>query len=140
MDIFLTYQRPSTVNSGFRESPSLYFAEVGLTTYDGLEELVEEFDRAAKDANLGSVVKDENSQIHNIVSDIRNKADSIRQDRFRLMVAGEAKSGKSTFINAYLRERLMPMNVLRCTSSIVEIKCGTRLKLVASYAGGEKKT
>ena len=36
------------------------------------------------------------------------------------MIVGEAKSGKSTFINAYLGEEILPMDVKQCTSSIVE--------------------
>lgn len=33
---------------------------------------------------------------------LEKRVDNIRQDKFLLMIAGEAKSGKSTFINAYL--------------------------------------
>lgn len=64
----------------------------------------------------------------------------IKADRFRIMIAGEAKSGKSTFINAYLGVELLPMDVKQCTSSIVEIKYGEQFRLVATYAGGTKTT
>lgn len=50
------------------------------------------------------------------------------------MIAGEAKSGKSTFINAYLGVELLPMDVKQCTSSIIEVKYGEQLKLIATYA------
>ncbi|WP_367400445.1 dynamin family protein [Brachyspira aalborgi] len=37
------------------------------------------------------------------------------------MVIGKAKSGKSTFINAYLKKEVLPMDVRQCTSSIIKI-------------------
>lgn len=63
----------------------------------------------------------------------------IEEDRFSIMIAGEAKSGKSTFINAYLGVELLPMDVKQCTSSIVVIKYGKQFKMVATFAGGSKK-
>ena len=44
------------------------------------------------------------------------------------MVLGEAKSGKSTFINAYLGVNLLPTGILQCTSSIIKIKYGEKIK------------
>ena len=41
---------------------------------------------------------------------LRKDIESIRKDVFRLMVVGEAKSGKSTFINAYLGIEILHMN------------------------------
>ena len=41
---------------------------------------------------------------------LRKDIESIRKDVFRLMVVGEAKSGKSTFIIAYLGIEILPMN------------------------------
>lgn len=63
----------------------------------------------------------------------------IREDSFCLMIAGEAKSGKSTFINAYLGKEILPMDVKQCTSSIVEIRYGKEFSLEATYADNRKK-
>lgn len=71
---------------------------------------------------------------------IDKAVEDIKTDRFRIMIAGEAKSGKSTFINAYLGVELLPMDVKQCTSSIVEIRYGDQFKMVATYAGGTIKT
>ena len=38
---------------------------------------------------------------------LKKQAENIKQDKFLLMIVGEAKSGKSTFINAYLGEELL---------------------------------
>lgn len=65
---------------------------------------------------------------------LAKQARNIQQDKFLLMIVGEAKSGKSTFINAYLGEEILPMDVKQCTSSIVEIRYGERFVLKATYA------
>lgn len=65
---------------------------------------------------------------------LQKQAENIQQDKFLLMVVGEAKSGKSTFINAYLGEEILPMDVKQCTSAIVEIRYGEKFVLKATYA------
>lgn len=67
---------------------------------------------------------------------LNNQAENIRKDKFLLMIAGEAKSGKSTFINAFLGREILPMDVKQCTSAIVEIKYGENFTLTATYADG----
>lgn len=70
---------------------------------------------------------------------LKNQAENIRKDKFLLMIAGEAKSGKSTFINAFLGQEILPMDVKQCTSAIVEIKYGEGFTLTATYAGSHTK-
>lgn len=67
---------------------------------------------------------------------VRKTADKIEKKIFNLMVLGEAKSGKSTFINAYLGKEILPMDVRQCTSAIIKIKYGDEFKLVATTAAG----
>lgn len=70
----------------------------------------------------------------NSLVSLAKQAENIEQDKFLLMVVGEAKSGKSTFINAYLGEEILPMDVKQCTSAIVEIRYGQKFILTATYA------
>lgn len=70
---------------------------------------------------------------------LKLQVDKIREDKFCLMIAGEAKSGKSTFINAYLGTEILPMDVRQCTSSVVEIRYGSEFVLNATYADGRTK-
>lgn len=70
---------------------------------------------------------------------LKSQATKIQEDKFCLMIAGEAKSGKSTFINAYLGTEILPMDVRQCTSSVVEIKYGKEFVLYATYADGRSK-
>lgn len=67
---------------------------------------------------------------------LKAQAGRIQEDKFCLMIAGEAKSGKSTFINAYLGTDILPMDVRQCTSSVVEIRYGKEFVLNATYADG----
>ena len=70
---------------------------------------------------------------------LAKQAERIRDEKFCLMIAGEAKSGKSTFINAYLHTEILPMDVKQCTSSVVEIKYGEVFKTCATYADGREE-
>lgn len=64
------------------------------------------------------------------------QAEKIRNEVFNLMILGEAKSGKSTFINAYLGKEIVPMDVRQCTSAIIKIRRGDSFELVARSAAG----
>ncbi len=69
---------------------------------------------------------------------VRKTADKIEKKIFNLMVLGEAKSGKSTFINAYLGKEILPMDELQCTSSIIKVQRGDKFELKAKKASGEE--
>jgi GTPase SAR1 family protein len=70
---------------------------------------------------------------------LESRVDNISKGKFCLIVAGEAKSGKSTFINAFLGADIMPTGVQQCTSSIIEINYGGEESLEAVYADGRKE-
>lgn len=74
------------------------------------------------------------------IKDIKKLVEKVRADRFSLLVAGEAKSGKSTFINAYLGSEILPMDVKQCSSAIVEIRNGKEFSVQVRYADGNEKT
>lgn len=87
--------------------------------------------------SLIDIVKgDKSSSFDSSLELLLEQVENIKQDRFLLMVVGEAKSGKSTFINAYLGEEILPMDVKQCTSAIVEIRYGEKFTLTATYADG----
>ena len=55
---------------------------------------------------------------------IENIRTRLESDRFRVMVVGEFKRGKSTFINAMLGESILPAYAIPCTAAIHEIRYG----------------
>lgn len=73
-----------------------------------------------------------------IRNNIVTQAERIENEVFNLMVVGEAKSGKSTFINAFIGEEVLPMDVRQCTSAIIKIHRGQEYRLVATTAAGGK--
>lgn len=107
-----------------------------LAAYERFEKTINSLTSIAKEAELPDPIE----QLKASLKDAQQKAENIRADRFRLMIAGEAKSGKSTFINAYLGVELLPMDVKQCTSSIIELKYGDRLKLISTYSDGRTES
>lgn len=71
---------------------------------------------------------------------LSEQAKRIRDEIFNLMILGEAKSGKSTFINAYLGKEVVPMDVRQCTSAIIKIHRGGKFELTAKTAAGGRTT
>ena len=84
-------------------------------------------------------VKEKVKQIQKLINGLNNQIENVKKYKFVLMITGEAKSGKSTFVNAYLGEDILPMDVKQRTSSIIEIKYGEEFSLLAEYAGGRKE-
>lgn len=105
-----------------------------LDSYNQLEELISALQEYAR----AICIPDPLERMGNLMEDIRGKAGRVREDRFTIIVAGESKSGKSTFINAYLGIELLPMDVKQCTSAIVAIKYGKEFSVKATYADGRK--
>ena len=60
------------------------------------------------------------------------------KNKFVLMVAGEAKSGKSTFINAFLGKEILPTDAKQCTNSIIKIRYGEKLSLILKYMNSSR--
>lgn len=85
-----------------------------------------------------SYVKAKESVGGEVDESIQKQAEKIRNEIFNLMILGEGKSGKSTFINAYLGQEVVPMDVRTCTSAIIKIRRGDKLELTAKSAAGGK--
>jgi len=72
----------------------------------------------------------------------RNKLHNIRQalrdEKFRLVVLGQFKRGKSTFINALLGRDVLPVDVIPATSVITEIYHDTEPRAVIVFNDGHK--
>ncbi len=106
-----------------------------ITSYKkAKEDVLQYYDEFLDIIDKTDIPKDDTS-----LQSLKLQAEKIKEDKFCLMVAGEAKSGKSTFINAYLGTEILPMDVRQCTSSVVEIKYGESFVLNATYADGRTR-
>lgn len=57
----------------------------------------------------------------------------VRSDAFKIQVTGTFKNGKSTFINAFLGEEVLPAYALPCTAVINEVRYGKEKKAVLYF-------
>ncbi|MHB8232401.1 MAG: dynamin family protein [bacterium] len=63
----------------------------------------------------------------------------LQADVFSLVVVGQFKRGKSTFINALLGEDLLPASIIPLTSIITILGYGDKLQITAFFENGTKK-
>lgn len=65
--------------------------------------------------------------------------EQLAADRIRVLVAGEAKRGKSTIVNALLGRAVLPTGVTPVTAVATVVRYGTPERLTASYADGRSR-
>ncbi|MGH3630757.1 MAG: dynamin family protein, partial [Sciscionella sp.] len=70
------------------------------------------------------------------VSELRRR---LRQDRFRVLVVGEAKRGKSTFVNALLRRDVLPTGVTPLTAIATTVSYGAHEEVRVEFADGRSE-
>ncbi|MEM7554165.1 MAG: dynamin family protein [Cyanobacteria bacterium P01_A01_bin.84] len=83
-----------------------------------------EFDGDATSGKLG---------ITREIEDIKVASKNLRQGVFRLLVLGDMKRGKSTFLNALIGERLLPSDVNPCTALLTVLRYGTEKKVTVYF-------
>lgn len=109
-----------------------------LALADAVEVLIKDIKKSTTLSN-GNEFIDLTGNVSTLLKDMRSKVERVKADRFTIIIAGESKSGKSTFINAYLGVELLPMDIKQCTSSIIEVKYGDKFFVKATYADGHQE-
>jgi GTPase Era involved in 16S rRNA processing len=74
----------------------------------------------------------------NLASYIKEAGEKLSQDVFNLVVLGEFKRGKTTFINALLGAELLPAAVVPLTSIVTLVRYGERIKAEVVYLNNDK--
>lgn len=80
-------------------------------------------------------IKLEASLRQRFMDDLRAVEARLSDPRLYLAFVGEFDSGKSTFINALLRDELLPAQLARATEVPVEVEHGTALQVFVRFAG-----
>src|SRR5579863_9780788 len=63
----------------------------------------------------------------------------LEEDRFHLVVVGEFNHGKSTFVNALLGEKVLPVGVTPTTAAIHHIRYAEHPEATVVTASGERR-
>ncbi len=75
-------------------------------------------------------------QERELLQDVDKK---LKENKFNLVVLGQFKRGKTTFVNALLGEKLLPSAVLPLTSIVTVVEYGVDKKVEVYFLNGEKK-
>jgi len=69
---------------------------------------------------------------------LASRAQQVRDDRFRVLVVGEFKRGKSTLLNALLGDDILPRKVAECTAVLTLIQYGDQPQVRVTFTDGTK--
>lgn len=67
------------------------------------------------------------------IDDLNKASKNLRQGVFRLLVLGDMKRGKSTFLNALIGENLLPSDVNPCTALLTVLRYGSQKKVTVYF-------
>ncbi len=67
------------------------------------------------------------------IEDIETASQNLRRGVFRLLVLGDMKRGKSTFLNALIGENLLPSDVNPCTALLTVLRYGPEKKVTVHF-------
>ncbi len=71
------------------------------------------------------------------IEDIQAASKNLRDGVFRLMVLGDMKRGKSTFLNALIGENILPSDVNPCTALLTVLRYGKEKKVTIHFNDGK---
>ncbi|MEL6777841.1 MAG: dynamin family protein [Cyanobacteria bacterium J06597_16] len=71
------------------------------------------------------------------IEDMEAASGNLRQGVFRLLVLGDMKRGKSTFLNALIGENLLPSDVNPCTALLTILRYGSTKQITVHFLDGK---
>jgi GTPase SAR1 family protein len=74
------------------------------------------------------------------IDDLAIASQNLRNGVFRLLVLGDMKRGKSTFLNALIGENLLPSDVNPCTALLTVLRYGPEKRVTIHYNTGKPAT
>lgn len=91
-----------------------------------------------KRAELYNIINDASkvaSALHmkNFTEKLKTVGEKISGDSFKIQIVGNFKNGKSTFINSFLGENILPAYARPCTAVINEVKYGETKKAILHF-------
>jgi len=74
------------------------------------------------------------------IAALQKNSESLQNGRFRLMVLGDMKQGKSTLLNVLFGRKLLPCDVKPCTAILTLIKYGQPEKVTVHFKDGHTQS
>lgn len=71
------------------------------------------------------------------IEDLSVASQNLQKGAFRLLVLGDMKRGKSTFLNALIGENLLPSDVNPCTAILTVLRYGPEKKVTVYFNNGK---
>jgi GTPase SAR1 family protein len=71
-----------------------------------------------------------------VISDLNTASQNLSSEVFRLLVLGDMKRGKSTFLNALMGENLLPTDVNPCTALLTILRYGPEKRVTVHFNDG----
>ena len=106
-------------------------AKVRAQAASCLSDIAKTLAESRQDAASGSL------EVQREIEDMTVASENLRQGRFRLLVLGDMKRGKSTFLNALLGEKLLPSDVNPCTALLTVLRYGTDKLVTIHFNDGK---
>ncbi|MGB3494505.1 MAG: dynamin family protein [Elainellaceae cyanobacterium] len=72
-----------------------------------------------------------------VITDLNTASGNLSSDVFRLLVLGDMKRGKSTFLNALMGEKLLPTDVNPCTAVLTVLRYGPEKQVTVHFNDGK---
>lgn len=103
---------------------------------------MEKFDEEKKIIEVLSILKNEMSDVSNelVMKRLVDLEEDMRNDFLTIIILGEFKRGKSTFVNALLGEKVLPMDVIPTTATINALMWSEDRKTYVVKADGKIET
>lgn len=76
---------------------------------------------------------------NSLITEIENLCQKLQNQNFTVAVVGEFSRGKSTLINALVREQIQPVRTIACSSTITFLKHGLQKRIICHYKNGDEK-
>jgi GTPase SAR1 family protein len=70
------------------------------------------------------------------ILDLETASQNFQQGVFRLLVLGDMKRGKSTFLNALIGENILPSDVNPCTALLTVLRYGAEKQVTVYFNDG----
>lgn len=73
-----------------------------------------------------------------MIADLNTASQNLSSEVFRLLVLGDMKRGKSTFLNALMGENLLPTDVNPCTALLTILRYGPEKRVTVHFNDGKE--